>query len=84
MPERGSKPHKHVWLARATIPHKGGWHESYISGVFASQEAAVRLTRERLDARHGEPTESRWDDGDVYLYYPSGNKVVIQRYAVVV
>ena len=79
---RGTRPHKNVWLCRMTITHRDGWKERYISGVFASQDAAVRLTREWLDPHHGEPKESRWDDGDVYLTYPSGNKAVIQRYPV--
>jgi hypothetical protein len=78
---RGTKPHKSVWVCYLTIPHANGHQERYISGVFASQESGVRLTREWLDPNHGDPRVTP-DGHDTYLVWPSGNRARINRYQV--
>jgi hypothetical protein len=82
---RGSKPHKHVWIAHCQIPHPNGHVEKFISGVFAERELAARVCREEGEwGGHGPFEEARYDfDGDIYLYDKTGNRrYTIQRHEV--
>jgi hypothetical protein len=78
---RGTKPHKTVWLCETSIPHRSGWTEKYISGVYASRDGAVEGNCLWLTPHHGEPTVSV-DDDSAYIRYPSGNSARIWRMPV--
>jgi hypothetical protein len=79
--ERGTKPHKTVWVCQLTIPHRNGAQERYVSGVFASRDAAVHLSREWLDPHHGQAKVVLHDDS-AYLEWPSGNRMTVARHPV--
>jgi hypothetical protein len=83
-PGRGTKPHKHVWIAHCKIPHDNGHMEKFICGVFADRELAARVLRsEGTWQGHGPFTESRYTDGDIYLYDKTGHqRYIIQRHKV--
>ncbi len=78
--ERGEKPHKTVWVAQLTIPHNNGYEERYVSGVFASREASIEDAH-RLDETHGRPKVVP-DEDSVYITWPSGNTMRVNRFPV--
>ncbi len=82
--ERGTKPPKTVWVAHCKIPHPNDHVEKFISGVFADRETAVSVCRSEGEWQgHGPFTESRYEDGDVYLYDKTNHqRYVIQRHVV--